>query len=385
MELATAKSAAVAAAAEPVAAEISEEEADVGAEYERSIRSIPSLQLLAKLALDAARDQHKIRLDSLIAAEQRAEGVRLRQAAEAEISLIRSRLARELAASKEAHAVKAEQARSEVNHALQEAIETMLPSLEAAEEGWVACAGGESCAERNGLQLFRPEERELGGREGCNEEGCTMHKRFCDECCEYPTWPSSMYLRTDQEEGLALCNWCGQFLCPECCKAHEPACKAEHSNRCGFSEFQEYVGEEHQHDDDVGQAEGHCGQPATRTCHHGGEDSDESCRVMVCDSCVWSCPGYHWSGRDEEEECEVRLCKRHAPTPANPCKKPRYGQRPASPAQSTDGELFCGECDGELPGGCPEQFQQDNMERQVLFAQSSLRHAQRMRDHSLFM
>ena len=75
-----------------------------------------------------------------------------------------------------------------------------------------------------------------------------MHKRFCDECCEYPTWPSSMYLRTYEEEGeyvgLALCNWCVQFLCPECYKAHEPACKAEHSNRCGFSEFQEYLGEE---------------------------------------------------------------------------------------------------------------------------------------------
>ena len=90
---------------------------------------------------------------------------------------------------------------------------------------------------------------------------------------------------------------------------------------------------------------------------------------------------------DEEHECTVRLCQRHRPTPAKPRKKPRYGygQREAEPAQSEDGALFCGECDGELPGGCPEQYRMDCLDRRASFARSAYERAQSQRDYAMFM
>ena len=79
---------------------------------------------------------------------------------------------------------------------------------------------------------------------------------------------------------------------------------------------------------------------------------------------------------DEEHECTVRLCQRHRPTPAKPRKKPRYGygQREAEPAQSEDGALFCGECDGDLPGGCPEQYRMDCLDRRAALCDVHVSH-----------
>ena len=63
----------------------------------------------------------------------------------------------------------------------------------------------------------------------------------------------------------------------------------------------------------------------------------------------------------------------------------QYGQREAEPAQSEDGALFCGECDGELPGGCPEQYRMDCLDRRASFARSAYERAQSQRDYAMFM
>ena len=52
----------------------------------------------------------------------------------------------------------------------------------------------------------------------------------------------------------------------------------------------------------------------------------------------------------------------------------QYGQREAEPAQSEDGALFCGECDGDLPGGCPEQYRMDCLDRRAALCDVHVSH-----------
>ena len=348
-----------------------EQAQDISAGQDACRRSVPSLQLLAMRAMDEVRACQSTEMETRLKREEQAEVIRLRRAAEAKIARIQSKLAQDLSAAQQAHALKADRERQQLVDEQKAAVATMWPSVEATAEGWVACAGGEACASKltsaeNGVQLFRPDERELHS-EGCNGLSCTMHERYCEDCCLYPTWPEHVYIRGEDEEGshrdLVVCSWCSQFLCPECCKPHEPECKAEHENRCGYERSQCYVSEsEIDYGSSIsGRADGHCGQPADEVCRDGaeGDDSEDdespgTCQVVTCGSCSWVCQGFIWSGvdRGEETECEVRLCKRHAPPLVKPRKKPRLGSSSSSneiaPSEDEE-ELYCGECDGELP------------------------------------
>ena len=336
-----------------------EQAQEISAGQDACRRSVPSLQLLTMFAVNEARACQLTELETRLKREEQAEVIRLRRAAEAKIARIQSKLAQDLSAAQQAHALKADRERQQLVDEQEAAVATMWPSVEATAEGWVACAGGEACASKltsaeNGLQLFRPDERELHS-EGCNGLSCTMHERYCEDCCLYPTWPEHVYIRGEDEEGshrdLVVCSWCSQFLCPECCKPHEPECKAEHENRCGYERSQCYVSDES--NEIFGRADGHCGQPADEVCRDGEED-DYSCQVVTCGSCSWVCQGYRWSGTDrgEETECEVRLCKRHAPPLVKRRKQPRFGSSSSSneiaPSEDEE-ELYCGKCDGDLP------------------------------------
>ena len=325
------------------------------AEHEDFVRSVPSLQLLAMLAVKEVRECQLAELKTHLKREEQAESIRLRRAAEAKIARIQSKLAQDLSAGQQAHTLKVEREQQQLVNEQEAAVATMWPSVEATAEGWVACAGGRTCSAENGLQLLRHDERELHP-EGCNGPSCTMHERYCDDCCIYPTWPSDIYIRGEGDEGshrdLVVCNWCCQFLCPECCESHEPECKAEHENRCGYERSQCYVSEI-PFSEISGRADGHCGQPADELCRDGEED-DYSCQVVTCGSCSWVCQGFMWSGTDrgEETECEVRLCKRHAPPLVKRRKQPRFGSSSSSneiaPSEDEE-ELYCGKCDGDLP------------------------------------
>lgn len=349
------------------------------------VRSVPPLQLLASHVVAENQERESTELSSRLKREKDADLTRLRCAADAQIAAIRAKLARDMSAAEHAHALQAQQERSRIVAEQTASLEHMKPSLDAVACGWVTCASNDC------KQLFRPEER-TNPDEGCSSTTCTMHKRYCDGCCQSPVWPDSMhiYIRGHCEDDdepyrdLVMCNWCEEFLCPECCRGHEAACAAAHEGRCGYEARQEYIAADRVGDEvRVGKAKGHCGRPATEdeTGCRNGENGDDSCGIVVCDSCAWVCQGYHWSGRDrhEERECRTRLCQLHAPPPGQGCKKPRYGYYGRSMDAEAAPEGMCGLCDGELPD---RRWQHD---MRVAFAQSALERAQNAYNYEMWM
>ena len=347
------------------------------------VRSVPPLQLLAYRTVAEGQQREMAELDNSLKCEKETELRKLRLAADAEIAAIRAKLARDVSAAEHAHELRAKQEMRRMGGEHTGALEHMRPSLDAVADGWVKCTS-EECT-----QLFRPEERTKPD-EGCNSETCTMHERYCDDCCEYPEWPrDDIYLANirghweDDEpyRDLVVCNWCTNFLCPECYRGHEAACAAAHKGRCGYQACQEYIAADCVNDEErvgiVGKAKGHCGRPGTEHCRHG-ENGDDSCGVVMCRGCAWTCNGYHWSGMDEEKECQTQLCKLHAPAPGKGRKRARYGYSRSTDADEAP-EGMCGECDGELPD---REWQH---EMRVSFAQSALERAQRNRDYAMWM
>ena len=371
------------------------------------VRSVPSLQTLAHHALREEHDRqmdelvHGLRTDfkaeqtGLIAAEE-AQIAAIQAKANAKIAAIRERMGRDASAMKDSQARKFKQEREQLEAAQMAAMEPMLPSLQATTEGWHRCAGGEACTRENGVQFFRPEERERP-REGCNGASCTMHKRYCDDCCENPSWPRDVLKRVegfrdysdDEDEtyrDLIVCNWCEQFLCPECYKGHEAACFAENKNRCGYASFQQYMTPDlaNSYDEEcgqVGKAEGHCGQQGgerqLERCREG-ENGDHHCNIIVCNSCAWTCQGSNWQCMDEPRACETRLCKLHAPVLGKPRKRRRHCYGSRSDAPSEEDAMYCGECDGEPPSA------QETHDFEVERAEWRLQQARRQRDRALY-
>ena len=344
------------------------------------VRSVPPLQLLAHRFVAECQQLEMAELNDSLECEKETELMKLRLAADAEIVAIRAKLARELSAAEHAHMLRATQETRRVEGEYTGALEGMQPSLDAVAEGWAKCTGKEC------TQLFRPEERTKPA-EGCSSETCTMHKRYCDDCCEHPAWPSSMCIRGHREDDdepyrdLVLCNWCEEFLCPECYRGHEAACAAAHKGRCGYQVCQQYIAADCVHDEErvgiVGKAMGHCGGPGTERCRHG-EDCDVSCGVVMCTSCAWTCSGYCWSGMDEEEKCQTQLCQLHAPAPGKGRKRARYSYIHCTDQYEEAPEGMCGECDGELPD------RKCQHETRVANAQYALERAHRNRDYALW-
>jgi hypothetical protein len=360
------------------------------------VRTVPPLQLLAHQVVAENEMREQMELSARLKRERDAELTGLRLAAQAQIAAINAKLEQDLSAARDAHKLHAKQERDRIRSELVARLDHMKPSLDAVGHGWTKCAS------RDCKELLRPEERTTP-EEGCNGATCTMHERYCDECCEYPAWSAeflqytSMYIRghvegVDEEpyRDLVLCNWCRAYLCPECYRGHETACASMHKGCCGYERVQTYIAANRVHDEVeevgvVGMAKGHCGRPATEGCTQN-ENGDYPCGIVICSSCAWICHGYHWSGYDDGDEvqCRTRLCKLHAPAPGKGRKRARYGSYyragHSKDADSDDlSEGMCGDCDGELP----DREWEHN--RRVLYAQSALERAQRARDYEMWM